>query len=220
MSRTLVIRRVEAPQPGAEAEPRPSRVERAGRSATVRVYMRERAMDEVWSSVGRCPACSRISGWAAGERGGALVGRYAVSELGRRFIVITEALPALAAQSSRAHIEIRVEDWQAIYRRMSELPGRRLLGWYHSQPGLGVRMSHTDRETQRTLFRVDWQVGLVVDPFTRAYRFYQGPRAYRARWLAFVSEDDREQPGLPSPTVTEIMATRVEQEPLDHQETT
>ncbi len=71
-----------------------------------------------------------------------------------------------------------------IYRRLDSLPGVRLLGWFHSHPGLGLRLSLTDRDTQRALFDADWQVALVVDPCSRRLRFYQGGRARRARWVA------------------------------------
>jgi proteasome lid subunit RPN8/RPN11 len=66
------------------------------------------------------------------------------------------------------------------------MPGVRLLGWYHSHPGLGVQMSSTDRQTQQRHFAADWQVGLVVDPYTYARQFYLGAAAEPARWLAFV----------------------------------
>jgi proteasome lid subunit RPN8/RPN11 len=181
----LQIRRVEAGRPPLAAEPWPRRVHRGWPWALVRVYVAEQAMEHVWRSVGRCPECGRVSAWAAKERGGALAGRYAQNGLGRRFIVITDAIPAPAAASSRARIDIRAEDWKTIHRRIAALPGRRLLGWYHSQPGLGVRMSPLDLETQRCLFAADWQIGLVVDPLRGAFRFYSGAAARRVNWLAF-----------------------------------
>lgn len=128
------------------------------------------------------------------ERGGGLAGRYGVDPEGQRFIVITDVLPAPDAPATPVRIDIRPEDWADIRAAIARLPGRRLLGWYHSHPGLGVRMSLVDRETQRRTFGVDWQVGLVVDPWSRDYRFHVGPRARPARWVALVA-DEGEAPG-------------------------
>jgi 26S proteasome regulatory subunit N11 len=122
------------------------------------------------------------------ERGGALVGRYAIDPTGQRFIVITDAVPAPAAPSSAAHVDIRTEDWLVLHTQIKQMPGVRLLGWYHSHPGFGVWMSRTDRETQRLIFAADWQVGLVVDPTTGNFRFYIGAAAKPARWVAFIDE--------------------------------
>ncbi len=183
----LIVRRVLDTAPPVETEPQAARIERSRRSAAVRVYIAERAMDDVWRSVGRCPRCGAASGRARVERGGALAGRYAVSPTGQRFVMISEAIPADGASASRARIDIRADDWREIYRRIADTPGCRLLGWYHSQPGFGIRMSSTDLDTQQ-LFEAEWQVGLVVDPWDGAYRFYRGRWAQRVRWVGFVAD--------------------------------
>jgi hypothetical protein len=143
----------------------------------VRVFVMESAMREVWDTV------DLTNGMV--ERGGALAGCYCTDpETGQRFVVITDALAAQSAPASRVHIEIRPREWRDIFCRLEGLTGRRLLGWYHSHPGLGIDMSVTDRETQRLVFHAEWQVGLVVDPGSRRFCFYQGAAARRARWLA------------------------------------
>jgi proteasome lid subunit RPN8/RPN11 len=183
----LIVRRVPDTAPAVEAEPPAARIERSRRSAAVRVYIARHAMDDIWRSVGRCPRCGAASGRARVERGGALAGRYAVSPTGQRFVTIRDAIPAEEAPASRAHIDIRADDWREIYRRIADTPGCRLLGWYHSQPGFGIRMSSTDLDTQQ-LFEAEWQVGLVVDPWDGAYRFYRGRWAQRVRWVGFVAD--------------------------------
>jgi proteasome lid subunit RPN8/RPN11 len=102
--------------------------------------------------------------------------------------VITDVLPAPDAPSSPVYIEIRAEDWSDIYQRLARTPDLRLLGWYHSHPGLGLRLSFTDRATQKRVFDTDWQVALVVDPWRRRFRFYIGGDARPARWVAMTSE--------------------------------
>jgi hypothetical protein len=53
---------------------------------------------------------------------------------------------------------------------------------------MSVRMSYVDRLTQQRTFGVDWQIGLVVDPWSCTFRFHIGPRARRARWVGFVAD--------------------------------
>ncbi len=193
----LIVRRVPDAVPLVDTEPQAALIERSRRSAAVRVYIAERAMDEVWRSVGRCPRCGATPGRTWVERGGALAGRYAVSPTGQRFVTISEAIPADEAPASRAHIDIRADDWREIYRRIADTPGCRLLGWYHSQPGFGIRMSPTDLYTQR-LFGAEWQVALVVDPWDGAYRFYRGRWAQRVRWVGFVGDAGTPEPRVAS----------------------
>jgi proteasome lid subunit RPN8/RPN11 len=142
----------------------------------VRIYLDEDALARLWESVA---VTEEIV-----ERGGALAGRYGTHPSVGRFIAITTILPAPHARSSRAHIDIGPDDWMDIYRRMAQLPGERLLGWYHSHPGLSLWLSNTDCETQRNVFGADWQVALVLDPLSGRFRFYQGADARRARWVA------------------------------------
>jgi proteasome lid subunit RPN8/RPN11 len=167
-----------------------ARVVRAGaHGAPVRVYVLDSAMDAVWRAVGAGPLIAVERGYpVAVERGGGLAGRYCVDPSGQRFIVVTEAVPAPSAPSTAAHIDIRAEDWIDIKVAIARRPDRRLLGWFHSHPGLGVWMSRTDRSTQRRTFGVDWQVGLVVDPWSGAFRFHIGPCARRAGWVGMVAD--------------------------------
>jgi hypothetical protein len=161
-----------------------------GLDAEVRVYVLDSAMAAVWRAVETAdPIDDDRAHWSAVERGGGLAGRYHVDADGQRFIVVTDVLPAPAAPSSAARIDIRAEDWIEIHRKIARRPDLRLLGWYHSHPGMSVRMSYVDRLTQQRTFGVDWQIGLVVDPWTRAYRFHIGPRARRARWVGFVADE-------------------------------
>jgi proteasome lid subunit RPN8/RPN11 len=147
----------------------------------VRIFVTSRALWSVWIAVTDGPFFV--------ERGGHLVGRYCIKPDGtRRFIIITDAVPAIAARASGAHIEIAPDHWIAVHRELASRPGLRVLGWYHSHPGGWVGMSEVDRETQRAQFNVDWQVGLVIAPHTGRFRFYQGGGASRAPWVAITSQ--------------------------------
>jgi len=183
---TLAVRKY-AVEPIPEPQPIPRSVEIARWVRTaVRLYVSDRAMDEVWRSVGRCVVCGRLEHASKVERGGALVGRYSIDKRGQRFVVVEEALSAPAAPSSPVHIEIRVEDWLPIRARIARAGERRLLGWYHSHPGVGVEMSRVDRRTHERVFGTDWQVALVVDTWSSAHRFFIGAAARRATWVAHV----------------------------------
>jgi proteasome lid subunit RPN8/RPN11 len=52
-----------------------------------------------------------------------------------------------------------------------------VVGWFHSHPGLGAFFSGTDRRTQAAFFRMDYAVGLVIDPRREERAWFMGPRA-------------------------------------------
>lgn len=178
-----------APQP--ELLPTPAFLHAACKACSIRVYASLDAMETIWDAVE-----PQDDGHAPVERGGALVGRYAIDPTDQRFIVITAAIPAPAAPATTTQVNLRIEDWLVLHTQITQIPGVRLLGWYHSHPGFGVWMSRTDRETQQLIFAADWQVGLVVDPMTGRFRFYLGAAAKPARWVAFL-DDSAGQPLSP-----------------------
>ncbi len=54
-------------------------------------------------------------------------------------------------------------------------PGWRIVGWYHSHPGLGAFFSGTDRRTQRAFFAHPWSIGWVIDPIRGEQAWFLGP---------------------------------------------
>lgn len=181
MKTRLVIREVPV-VPTPAAPPAPDRFVVARTPSPVWVFVTPPALRRVWIAV--------TDGLFFVERGGHLVGRYCIApDSEQRFIVITDAIPALRARASGAHIEIAPEHWIAVHRELASRPGLRVLGWFHSHPGGWVGMSGVDRETQRAQFNVDWQVGLVIAPHTGRFRFYQGGGASRAPWVAITSQE-------------------------------
>jgi len=187
---TFTVQRVQSAQPSPAPLPETRTTRVWGLGAELRVYVLDSAMAAVWRAVATAdPVDDDRAYWTAVERGGGLAGRYHVDPEGQRFVVVTDVLPAPDAPSSAARIDIRAEDWLEIHGAIARRGDLRLLGWYHSHPGMSVRMSHVDRLTQRRTFGVDWQLGLVVDPWSRAFRFHVGPRARRARWVGFVADE-------------------------------
>ncbi|MFW9825593.1 MAG: Mov34/MPN/PAD-1 family protein [Candidatus Thorarchaeota archaeon] len=56
-----------------------------------------------------------------------------------------------------------------IKRKNSNL---RVLGWWHSHPGLGCFLSPVDLKTQKFFFPEKYQIALVIDPAIRKYKFF------------------------------------------------
>ena len=57
-----------------------------------------------------------------------------------------------------------------------DLRSIKLIGWYHSHPGLTAFMSSTDRATHRTYFDRPYNVSIVIDPINFHYRVWQTDR--------------------------------------------
>jgi len=48
----------------------------------------------------------------------------------------------------------------------------RVVGWWHSHPGIGCFLSATDLHTQKYFFPESYQVALVVDPIINDFKFF------------------------------------------------
>jgi len=189
---SIQVRRREPVAPTEARPPLPELFCTRNEDAPVRVYVSIAALRRIWGHVGRrCYACGCLPPSINVERGGALVGEYAVDPNGRRFIVINDIVSATNAPATRTTINMRAEDWVQIHAEIERMEGQRLLGWYHSHPSLGVFMSGTDKETQRRTFAADWQVGLVVDPNDETFAFFVGEHSQPATWVALFDEHSR-----------------------------
>lgn len=119
------------------------------------------------------------------ELGGLLVGEaFYDADLDLHCVVVEEALPAYAGEGTAVTFAYTGATWQALSPQLQELPAAwTLLGSYHSHPGMGVFLSSTDMETQRSVFFQDWQVALVIDPVSEAVGFFYGAQGHRcAHW--------------------------------------
>ncbi len=88
-------------------------------------------------------------------------------------VSITKAVPADDADGTAVSLRMGASVWQAAQRALE--PGERIVGWYHSHPGLTAFFSDTDRRTQRAFFAHRWSVGWVVDPWSGDEAFFIGP---------------------------------------------
>ncbi len=107
------------------------------------------------------------------EVGGLLVGQ--VNYEGKTMdIEIVGAIPGKAAISGFASLLFTLKTWQLFYRRKARhFQNHIIIGWYHSHPGFGLFLSHTDQFTHRNFFYQPWHLALVLDPTNKTYAFFQ-----------------------------------------------
>ena len=122
------------------------------------------------------------------EQGGLLLGEaFARPDDAHRPAVVRLLEAVRADDADGTGISLRIESsvWSTANRRLDALrvahPGARVVGWYHSHPGLGAFFSSTDRRTQRAFFRESYSVGWVVDPTDDSHACYLGADARVAR---------------------------------------
>ena len=175
-----------------------------GDDAATRVFMAPRAYVRV---------CAHAGSDLEHEVGGALVGLQRVDrETGEAFIVIEAALPARHTRYGRSYLTFTQDSLVAIHHELeNRFPGREILGWYHTHPGMGVFLSGYDQWLHEHFFPETWQVALVVEPrgseggfFLRRTDGRLDPRAYTGfcellrngresvmRWANLVADGDR-----------------------------
>ncbi len=106
------------------------------------------------------------------EVGGFLVGLTYVTD--RQMVEVRRFVPARSTRSNAASLTFTHDTWSDLHRFMMEsCPDERILGWYHTHPGLGVFLSSNDVFIQRHFFAEPWHIGLVVDPREGELAFFQ-----------------------------------------------
>jgi len=107
-----------------------------------------------------------VEGQASGsldEVGGLLVGEVLCWQ-GRLYVDIEQALAGERTRAGPAHITFTAETWAALLRRKErELPAKRVVGWYHSHPRMGIFLSDLDLSLHRHFFPQAWHVALVIN---------------------------------------------------------
>jgi proteasome lid subunit RPN8/RPN11 len=107
------------------------------------------------------------------ERGGLLLGS-AFQRDGRVVAVRVRAIVAGDARQASA-LSLRLEPavWSAANAQLRS--GERVVGWFHSHPGIGAFFSATDRRTQAAFFREAYSLGWVIDPLRNEQAWFVGP---------------------------------------------
>ncbi|MFW9866805.1 MAG: Mov34/MPN/PAD-1 family protein [Candidatus Thorarchaeota archaeon] len=76
---------------------------------------------------------------------------------------------------STSQIEGKAGEYEKEFQKLKENKKDnylRVVGWWHSHPGIGCFLSNTDLRTQEYFFPESYQVALVVDPIRDEYKFF------------------------------------------------
>lgn len=108
------------------------------------------------------------------EVGGALVGLWCNDrDTNEQFVVVQHMLPARHTRQGSVYLTFTqdtiIEFHDTIEKHHS---GRRIVGWYHTHPRMGIFLSHYDTFLHKNFFPEPWQVALVVEPHTSVAGFF------------------------------------------------
>ena len=98
------------------------------------------------------------------EVGGVLLGGFYRGEKSS-YVEVSDFIQARSARSTGVSLTFTHEAWEEINAEQAgRADGARIIGWYHSHPGLGVFMSREDEFIHSSYFADHSHVALVVDP--------------------------------------------------------
>ena len=89
-----------------------------------------------------------------------------------------------------------------------------LVGWYHSHPGHTSFMSPTDKDTQKRMFKKDFQSAIVIDPINiemKAFKLHEG-EVYEKPFAVLSGPDSLE--GEEEIEITAEVAEAIEEEEM------
>jgi proteasome lid subunit RPN8/RPN11 len=108
------------------------------------------------------------------ERGGLLVGEPFVHEAREAVaaVLVRRAVPSDAETGDAISLRMEASVWQQAHATMDA--GERVVGWFHSHPGIGAFFSGTDRRTQSAFFAQPFSLGWVIDPVRDDHAWFVG----------------------------------------------
>ncbi len=111
------------------------------------------------------------------ERGGLLVGEPFAHDGGDAVaaVFIRLAVPGDEATGDAISLRMEASVWQQA--RAATRDGERIVGWFHSHPGIGAFFSGTDRRTQAAFFAQPFSLGWVIDPLRGEHTWFLGAEA-------------------------------------------
>ncbi len=124
------------------------------------------------------PAYARVCVHAASdldnEVGGVLVGQwYRDESSGEEFVVAESVIPARYTRQGPVYLTFTPDSLVYFLNTVEEqYPGKRIVGWYHTHPRMGVFLSRYDTFLHGSFFPEPWQVALVVEPHSSTAGFF------------------------------------------------
>jgi len=108
------------------------------------------------------------------EVGGLLVGNWSIdTESQQQFIVVEAVLPARYTRQGTVYLTFTQDSLVDLHAEMDEhYPGKQIVGWYHTHPGMGVFLSPHDAWLHQHFFPEPWQVALVIEPHSATGGFF------------------------------------------------
>jgi proteasome lid subunit RPN8/RPN11 len=109
---------------------------------------------------------NEVGGWLAGKR------RFDCI-YNKEFIVVEKVLPASYTKSGNAYLTFTQDSQVDMHAILEEYyPGKEIVGWYHTHPGMGIFLSQQDTWLHANFFRNSWQVALVIEPVSATGGFF------------------------------------------------
>jgi proteasome lid subunit RPN8/RPN11 len=110
--------------------------------------------------------CAHAGSDLQNEMGGALAGKWRVDAAsGRSFVVVEAVLPAPFTRQGSTFVTFTQDSLVALNDELeSRCPGKKMVGWYHTHPRMGIFLSGYDTWLHEHFFPEPWQVALVIDP--------------------------------------------------------
>lgn len=100
------------------------------------------------------------------EVGGALIGLWCMDrDTEEQFIVVQHMLPAHHTRQGSVYLTFTQDTLVGFHEELEKnFAGKRIVGWYHTHPKMGIFLSHYDTFLHNNFFPEPWQVALVVEP--------------------------------------------------------
>lgn len=108
------------------------------------------------------------------EVGGALVGLWCLDrDSDEQFIVVQHMLPARFTRQGSVYLTFTQDTIVDFHDELEKYHnGKRIVGWYHTHPRMGIFLSHYDTWLHNNFFPEPWQVALVVEPHKSLAGFF------------------------------------------------
>lgn len=119
------------------------------------------------------------------EQGGLLLGRAYAAPADPHAVALVHVMRAVAAvQAQGSAFALRMESRLWTDAQAALQSDWRIVGWYHSHPGLSAFFSDTDRRTQQAFFAHRYSIGWVIDPHDGHEAVFLGPDCTAIRRLS------------------------------------
>jgi proteasome lid subunit RPN8/RPN11 len=108
------------------------------------------------------------------EVGGALVGMWCTDrDSQEQFVVVQHMLPARHTRQGSVYLTFTQDTLVNFHDELEKnFEGKKIVGWYHTHPRMGIFLSHYDTFLHNNFFPEPWQVALVVEPYKSLAGFF------------------------------------------------